>query len=112
YAVKHVKVSHVVVAGHTGCGGCAAALGDFNDGVIGRWLGPLKELKEANKEVLRGLAERDNAEAMAKLAELNVLRGVDVLQQKSVVADGVKDGSLKVHGVVYDLGSGCLREIY
>ncbi|KKK17793.1 carbonic anhydrase [Aspergillus rambellii] len=93
--------------GHTCCGGVAAALGNKQLGILDPWLLPLRQLREENLELLQSLSAD---EAAVKLVEFNVLAGVKVLKQKNVVLEAMQQG-LKVHGVVYDVSSGVIRQL-
>ncbi|KAL4788145.1 carbonic anhydrase [Aspergillus varians] len=73
FAVGHLAVKHVVVCGHTKCGGVSAVLGNKKLGVLDPWLLPLRQLREKNRERLQGLPGDEEA---LKLVELNVLAGV------------------------------------
>ena len=108
YAVQYLKVAHVVVCGHTSCGGVAAALGEKKLGLIDTWLAPLREVRLENLKELEGLGE---VERGLKLVELNVRRGVEVLERNPVVMEAVEGRGLKVHGCVYDVGTGLVREL-
>ncbi|KAH8697634.1 carbonic anhydrase [Talaromyces proteolyticus] len=108
YAVAHLKVKHIVVCGHTACGGVNAALGNAKLGNLDAWLLPLRRLRQQNLEALQGL---EPAEAVVKLAELNVLDGVSKLKETSVVIDAIETRGLTVQGVIYDVASGLLRTI-
>ncbi|PTU18259.1 hypothetical protein P175DRAFT_0361529 [Aspergillus ochraceoroseus IBT 24754] len=107
YAVRHLRVKHIVLSGHTCCGGVAAALGNKQLGILDPWLLPLRQLREENLELLQSLSAD---EAAVKLVEFNVLAGVKVLKQKNVVLEAMQQG-LKVHGVVYDVSSGVIRQL-
>jgi len=110
YAVAHIKVQHIVLCGHTACGGAAAALGTSRvGGVLDTWLTPLKALKNANKAELDAI--KDDKERGVRLAELNVEAGVGVLMSNYVVEEAIKERGVKVHGVIYDIGSGKLRDL-
>ena len=110
YAVKYVKVSHVVLCGHTGCGGAAAALGDSQvGGVLDAWLTPLKAIKKANLAELDAI--KDMGERGVRLAELNVERGVETLMSMFAVDEAIKERGLQVHGVLYDIGCGKIRDL-
>ena len=110
YAVGHLKVSHVVLCGHTCCGGAAAALGDARvGGVLDAWLSPLKALRTAHAAELDAIA--DAGERAVRLAELNVKKGVETLLGNYVVQEAVAQRGLKVHGVVYDIACGRIRDL-
>ncbi|KAL4871660.1 hypothetical protein BDV12DRAFT_163525 [Aspergillus spectabilis] len=107
YSVRHLGVKHVVVCGHTKCGGVAAAMGNKQLGILDPWLLPLRQLREDHLDSLQSLPSE---KAALKLVELNVLAGVKTVKQKSVVLEAMHQG-LKVHGLVYDVGSGVLQEL-
>ena len=108
YAVQYLRVSHVVVCGHTACGGVAAAMGNKNLGILDPWLLPLRQLRERNLELLSTLTPE---EAAMKLAELNVREGLNVVKQKGVVLNAIQERGLQLHGLIYDVGSGVLSEL-
>lgn len=108
YAVGVLKVKHVVLCGHTMCGGVAAALGNKKLGLIDTWLLPLRALRQANLSTLEKL---DPKEAALRLVELNVRRGVQVLKENHAVIDAINERGLDVHGVIYNVGSGVLDEV-
>ena len=110
YAVQHLKVKHVVVAGHTCCGGCAAALGDSRvGGVLDTWLTPLKAIKMACQDELDAIPE--SKDRIARMAELNVAASTRVLLANHAVREAVRDRGLEVKGVVFDLATGRLRDL-
>ncbi|KUJ21761.1 carbonate dehydratase [Mollisia scopiformis] len=110
YAVVHLKVSHIVLCGHTFCGGAGAALGDSRvGGVIDAWITPLRAIRKAHDEELNAI--KDSAKRAVRLAELNVEAGVQVLLSNFVVEEAVKDRGLKVHGAVYDIACGKVRDL-
>lgn len=108
FAVHHLRVQHVVLCGHTSCGGVAAALGNKQLGVLDPWLLPLRQVRERNLDLLQSLPAD---EAAQKLVELNVREGLTVIKQKSVVLTAMQERGLQVHGLIYDVGSGVLSEL-
>jgi carbonic anhydrase len=108
YAVAHLKVKHIVLCGHTMCGGVNAALGNKKLGILDAWLMPLRRLRQQHLNELQGL---DQTQAIIKLSELNILDGVSKLKENSVVLDAIETRGLKVHGIIYDVASGLLREL-
>lgn len=108
YAVRHLRVKHVVLCGHTGCGGVAAAMGNKQLGILDPWLLPLRQIRQQNLATLQSMTPD---QAMLKLVELNVEEGVKLLKQKSVVLDAIHDRGLQVHGLIFDVGSGVLRQL-
>lgn len=105
YAIHHLKVKHVVVCGHTNCGGVAAVVDKKQLGIIDAWLWPLRQLHQDHLEELQCMPDEKIA-----LVELNVLASVKILKHKSVVLEAMQKG-LEVHGLVYDVGAGILREL-
>lgn len=108
FAVVYLKVKHVVICGHTGCGGVAAAMGDKKLGRIDAWLSGLRELREENKALLESLPEEERA---PRLVELNVAKSMDVIRQNPDVVKAAKERGLLVHGLVHDLSSGKLKRL-
>ncbi|KAH8668235.1 carbonic anhydrase [Tricladium varicosporioides] len=110
YAVLHLKVSHIVLCGHTSCGGCAGALSNGRiGGVLDAWLTPLKAVRMANDKELAEI--KDDGKRTRRLAELNVERGVEVLMSNYVVEEAIKERGLKVHGVLYDIACGKINDL-
>lgn len=103
-----MKVKHIVLCGHTGCGGCKASLGNAKVGKIDTWLMPLRQLRLKHAAELEQL---EFPERWVRFSELNVANGVEVLRENPDVIQAVKERGLTVHGVIYDLGTGLLREL-
>ena len=98
------------MCGHSSCGGAAAALGDKRiGGVLDTWLTPLKAVRAANEKELKNI--KDVKARQVRLAELNVQAGTKVLMAHWVVQEAMKERGLKVHGVLYDIGRGKLRDL-
>ena len=108
YAVAQLTVTHIVVCGHTSCGGVAATLGNGKLGVIDVWLQPMRILREQHAAELEGL---EGAAKTNLLCKLNVQAGVGVLRRIPTVLDAIRDRGLKVHGLLYDLGTGLLEQV-
>lgn len=110
YAVAHLKVKHVVLCGHTSCGGAAAALSNSRvGGVLDTWLLPLKAVRTAHEEELASI--RDDYARGVRIAELNVEAGVRVLMSNWVVQEAVRDRGLQVHGCLFDIASGRVHDL-
>ncbi|KAI1373550.1 carbonic anhydrase [Hypoxylon crocopeplum] len=110
YAVVHLKVKHVVLCGHSACGGAAAALSDNRvGGVLDTWLVPLKAVRNAHKEELAAI--RNEKERAIRIAELNVEAGVNVLMANPNIQDAIAERDLQVHGTLFDIGSGRIRDL-
>ncbi|KAF7592848.1 hypothetical protein BBP40_012327 [Aspergillus hancockii] len=108
YAVRHLRVNHVVLSGHTKCGGVAAALGNKQLGVLDPWLLPLRQLREQHLAELQTLSPEDAAN---RLMELNIREGVKLLKSKGVVLEAMQERGLQVHGLIFDVASGVLRDM-
>ena len=110
FAVVHIKVKHVVLCGHSSCGGANAALGDSRvGGVLDTWLTPLKAVRYEHAEELAAV-RNDQARAV-RLAELNVEAGVKVLMANSNIREAIQERGLQVHGCLFDLASGRVRDL-
>lgn len=111
YAVEYLKVKHIIVCGHYGCGGVAAAYNDKYLGVIDHWLGAIKDVYHQNKADLDNVPE--GTERLNRLVELNVLANVARVSTTSIVQQAWARGqSLKIHGFVYGLNDGVIRDLH
>lgn len=108
FAVGKLGVQHIIVCGHTSCGGCAGALANKRLGKIDLWLQPLRQLRADNAGELDKL---DGAARGDRLAELNVQQGVKTVRQNPDVIDAAESRGLQVHGMIFDLKSGELRSV-
>ena len=108
FAVQYLKVKHIIICGHTSCGGIAAALGNKKLGLIDTWLMPLRALRQENLTLLESL---DETQRGLKMVELNVRAGVKVLLANPIVIDAMHERGLQVHGLIYNVGTGELREL-
>ena len=110
FAVEVLKVRHVLVVGHYGCGGVKAALDDERHGLIDHWLHPIRDIAEAHIAELAGLTPgrpREN-----RLCELNVMRQVRNVAADIFVRDAWARGqALSIHGWVYALSDGLVRDL-
>ena len=110
YAVQALKVRHVLVVGHYGCGGVLAALQDTASGPVAAWLTPVRDLARANRAELDALP--DGAARHARLCELNVLAQVQAVAANPVVQAVWTAGEpLAVHGWCYGLGDGLITDL-
>jgi len=103
YAVVYLKVQHIILCGHTSCGGVAAAMDNKRLGTIDTWLMPLRKIRMDNEKTMDGLEGADKAR---KMVDLNVQAGIDVLRSNPDVIEAIKDRGLTVQGLVYDLATG------
>ncbi len=110
YAVDVLKVSHIIVCGHYGCGGVLAALRDDRLGLADNWLRHVQDVHLKHQEQVDGL----ETEAMrhSRLCELNVIEQVANVSQTTIVRDAWARGqALAVHGWIYDLHDGLLQDL-
>lgn len=109
YAVEVLKVKHIIVCGHYGCGGIKAALENVDHGLIDNWLGHVKDVGRLHSEKLEGLGEDDKLDL---LCELNVKEQVQNVCNTSIVQKAWSQGQeLSVHGWIYDIANGLLRDM-
>ena len=109
YAVDVLKVKHVIVCGHYGCGGIDAALGEARLGLIDNWLGHIKDIAYKHREELLTLNVDDKS---ARLCELNVLEQAANVKRSSIVNEALKRGQpLMVHSWIYSLRNGRLKDL-
>ncbi|NCT09835.1 MAG: carbonic anhydrase [Flavobacteriia bacterium] len=110
YAVNHLKVQHVVVCGHYGCGGVEAAMSNKSLGLINKWIRNIKEVYRENYTELNKM--RDDKKRFDRLVELNVIAQVYDLAKTSIVQKSWKDNSgLELHGWVYGLENGLIKDL-
>ncbi|KZN40026.1 carbonate dehydratase [Pseudoalteromonas luteoviolacea] len=109
YAVEVLKVKHIMVVGHYGCGGVKAALDGAKFGLIDNWLRHVVDIKEKHQAVLREVMESQRNDV---LCELNVIEQVRNVCRTAIVQDAWDRGqTLQVHGWVYGLADGLLHEL-
>jgi carbonic anhydrase len=109
YAVDVLQVKHIIVCGHTGCGGVKASLGDPLEGAIEGWLEHVRAVSHKHAEALREQVGDARADL---LAELNVREQCNNVRNSATVRAARERGQqLQVHGWIYELGSGTLRDL-
>lgn len=110
YAVEILHVEHVIVCGHYGCGGVAAALDLERHGLIDHWLMNIWDVYRRHKSELDAL--RDHDQKLRRLCELNILAQLYNVCESNTVQDAWARGErVHVHGWVYDLADGRLRDL-
>jgi carbonic anhydrase len=110
FAVEVLKVKHVIVCGHYGCGGVGAALRDDRLGLVDNWLRHVQDVRWKNQTELDGLPTEQKRHD--RLCELNVVEQVVNVSQTTVVRDAWSRGQpLAVLGWIYDLHDGLLRDL-
>ena len=110
FAVDVLKVEHVIVCGHYGCGGIEAAWKHTELGLIDNWLRHVQDIADQHPQLFpRGITD---ALAVQRLAELNVLSQLANVCRTTIVIDAWRRGQpLAVHGVIYGLKDGLLRDL-
>jgi carbonic anhydrase len=110
FAVEVIKVEHILVVGHYGCGGIAAAIDGQRRGLVDHWLHPIRETYAEHRHELEALPE--GAVRHDRLCELNVLRQVRNVASDVFVQDAWAAGqSVTVHGWVYSLQDGLVTDL-
>ena len=110
FAVDVIKVRHIIVVGHYGCGGIAAAVDGRRRGLIDHWLHPIREVAEEHRDELAAIA--DIHKRHDRLCELNVMRQVHNVSSDVFVLDAWARGQpLSVHGWVYSLATGLVNDL-
>ena len=110
YAVEVLKVEHVIVCGHYGCGGVAAAMGNHHYGIINHWLKEIKDVYHTQRAEVDALPTPQ--ERTDRLVELNVIAQVFNLSKTSIIQQAWKtDKRPQLHGWVYGLTDGIIKEV-
>jgi carbonic anhydrase len=110
YAVNVLKVKHVLVCGHYGCGGVKAAMGNDSIGIIDNWIRHIKDVYRLHNEYLDSFI--DENERFNKFVELNVKEQVFDLAKTSIVQSAWRKGQdVTLHGWVYGLNSGFVTDL-
>ena len=110
YAIDILQVKHIIVCGHYGCGGVRAAMEDKPHGLVDNWIRSIRDTYLKNRETFGAL--KTDAAKVDKLCELNVINQVYNVTQTTVVQEAWKRGqNLTVHGWVYSLQNGLLKDL-
>ena len=110
YAVNVLKVKHVIVTGHYGCGGVIAAMSNDQFGLIDNWLRHIKDVYRLHAVELEEITDME--ERCNRLVEINVVENVYNLCKTSIVQNAWQTGqSLGVHGWVYSLSTGIITDM-
>lgn len=110
YAVDVLKVRHVIVCGHYGCGGIRAALDGTAHGLIDNWLQHVQDVRQTHQAELLHLA--DVEARVDRLAELNVMEQVRNIARTTIVQDAWRRAqSLELHGWIYGLKDGLIHDL-
>ena len=110
YAVDVLKVKHIIICGHYGCGGVKAALENQEHGLIDNWLLHIKDIYRCHQMMI-DMLDSDEKKINA-LCELNVVRQVENVCHTTIVQNAWKNGQeLAVHGWIYSIADGILRDM-
>ena len=110
FAVDVLRVRHVIVCGHYGCGGVAAALEGARCGLVDNWLHHVRDVADKHRAELDAIVAGE--ERAARLAELNVVEQAASVCETTIVQDAWRRGQpLAVHGLIYGVADGLLRDL-
>lgn len=109
YAVRHLKVNHVVVCGHYDCGGIKAAMQSSDFGILNPWLRNIRDVFRLHKPEL--IAINNEEERHRRLVELNVMEQCTNVIKTAVIQDASRKRGLQVHGWVWDIHTGKLIDL-
>ena len=109
YAVRHLKVNHVVVCGHYECGGVKASLQSKDLGILNPWLRNIRDVYRLHKNELNAIT--DESKRFDRLVELNVQEQCVNIIKTAAAQEAYKDRGLTVHGWVFDIRTGKLIDL-
>ena len=109
YAVVHLKVNHIVVCGHYGCGGVRAAMQQADLGILNPWLRNIRDVYRIHRKELDAIA--DEEEKYKRLTELNVQEQCMNIIKTAEVQKANRERNLKVYGWIFDIHSGKLIDL-
>ncbi len=109
YAVDHLKVDHIIVCGHYGCGGVKAAMESQDLGILNPWLRNIRDVYRTHKTELNAIEDEDKR--YERLVELNVQEQCINAIKTAAVQKANRERGLKVYGWVFDVHSGELKDL-
>ena len=110
FAVNVLRVQHVIVCGHYGCGGVRAAFTDARNGIIDHWLEPVRDTYRAHRCAVDGHVDQDAR--INALCELNVKAEVQKVACTTIMRDAwAKNQNVHLHGWIYGLSDGLIRDL-
>jgi carbonic anhydrase len=110
FAVDVLKVKHVIVCGHYGCGGIRAAIDRNSHGLIDNWLRHVQDVQRDHQKALAAITDDD--EKVDRLCELNVIEQVRNIARTTIVQDAWRNGrALQLHGWIYGLDDGLISDL-
>ena len=109
YAVEVLKIKHIIICGHYGCGGIKAAMGNHHHGIIDNWLRNIKDVYRLHHDIIENLPESKRVD---ELVRLNVREQSLNLAKTNIVQQAWANGSdISIHGWVYDLHDGIIETV-
>ena len=109
YAVKMLKVKHIILCGHYGCGGVKSSMENVAYGYVDNWLRNIKEIYAQNAAEIEAITDQE--EKVNRMVELNVIEQVNNLCKTKVVQKALTKESVQVHGWVYGIQNGIIKEL-
>ncbi len=109
YAVRHLKVKHIIVCGHYSCGGIKAAMQSADLGILNPWLRNIRDVYRTHKEELNGI--KDESVRYDRLVELNVQEQCINVIKLASVQQAYRERGISVHGWVFDIRTGKLIDL-
>jgi carbonic anhydrase len=110
YAIIHLEVKHIIVAGHYGCGGIKAALEGRTIGIIDNWVNPIREIYLQKQDEIDALPTQE--QRLNRLAEFNVILQVKNIYQTSIMRNSLEQQKApEVHGWVVDISTGLIKDL-
>lgn len=110
YAIDILKVQHIIVCGHYGCGGVKAAIEDTSHGLIDNWLRSIRNIYYRNEAEFRSVSKE--SDRVNKLCELNVKEQVRNVANTTIVQDAwAREQKVAIHGWIYDIADGLLKDL-
>lgn len=107
YAVDVLKVKHILIVGHYGCGGVKAALENVRHGMIDNWLAPIRSLRRLYRKELEELEGRSHSSALDRLCEYNVLHQAKHVARTTILEDAwARNQEIAIHSWIYRLDTG------
>ncbi len=110
YAVDHLKVKHIIVCGHYGCGGVKASMQSKDLGILNPWLRNIRDVYRLHKDELNAIL--DPEEKYDRLAELNVQEQCINVIKTAAVQKAYQERGLLVHGWIFDVHTGQLKDLH
>jgi carbonic anhydrase len=111
YSVNVLKVKHIIVCGHYGCGGVKAAMGNADNGIVNKWLRNIKDVYRAKKDELDAIT--DEHDRFNHLTRLNTIHQLHNLSETSIVQKAWKDRNAPtLHAWIYDLNDGVIDTLH